>query len=982
MYMCLTSRVRRFLSRVTPRGMQPISRMNFNDFHISTNTIAMPQIVKIKKRDGTVVDFEKDKIRKAMEKAARAVNPTADLKPFQVMSDHAARHIEIKFKDVIPDVEVVQDLVERTLMEYGMFEVAKAYILYRAEHSKIRKQEVKENVELFEAAKMHYVDEKGKQKPLDKKTLEKLFKKASEGFEKVVDLKALVSQCEGNLYEGMSSEDLGKALVMTARTFIEIDPAYSKITAQLGLTNLYNEVFKANSAQDFDKAYKDSLLSTVKQCVEDKRLVPEMLDFNLEELAAYMKPERDSLFDYLGFQTLYDRYFLREEGGERRVEVPQVFWMRIAIGLALDEKVGDREVWAKKFYDAMSQLHYVPSTPTLFHAGTTYAQLSSCYLNTVEDDLGHIFEVYGDNAQLSKYSGGIGTDWTNVRGTGALIKATNVGSQGVIPFLRIANDVTVAINRSGKRRGATCVYLEVWHYDIEDFLDLRKNTGDERRRTHDMNTANWIPDLFVKRTIEGGEWTLFSPDETPELHHLYGKAFEKKYLEYEAKVETGEIRLFKKLQAKDLWRKMITMLFETGHPWITFKDPCNVRSPQDHVGVVHNSNLCTEITLNTSREETAVCNLGSVNLSRHIKDNVLNHELIKETVTTAMRLLDNVINLNFYPTEEAKVSNMRHRPVGLGIMGFQDALYQMDIDFDTEEAVQFADESMEYISYYAILGSSTLAKERGTYGSYKGSKWDRGIFPVDTLDLLEEERDMPIPVGRGTKLDWKPVRDHVKKHGMRNSNTMAIAPTATISNISGCYPCIEPIYKNLYVKSNMSGEFTVVNEYLVKDLKSLGLWHETMLEELKRNDGSVQNITIIPPRLRNKYKGVFEVEMAHLVKIAAYRGKWIDQSQSFNIFFNGTSGKQLGDIYHLAWHLGLKTTYYLRSLGASSIEKSTIDLARTEAMASTGIEPEIANVKEDNSAEAAVFSRPESAMRVLSEGKACLVSDPNCESCQ
>ncbi|MCC2631731.1 MAG: nrdA, partial [Patescibacteria group bacterium] len=883
-------------------------------------------IAQIRKRDGSIVDFEKEKLQRAMEKAALAVNPAIDLRAFDVIADHALRHIELRFNDNVPTVEAVQDLVERSLMEYGLFDIAKAYILYRAERAKAREVEKQETVAMVEKAKLHYIDEKGKEKILDKKKLQQLFAAACKGFEESVSINDLVHNSEGNLYDGMSLEDLGKALVMASRAFIEKDPAYSRVSARLTLDNLYQEVFGVRGeAANFEKEYRNSFVTTVNKCVTDGRLVTEMLDFDLEDLAAYLKPERDGLFEYLGIQVLYDRYFIREEGGERKLETPQTFWMRVAMGMALNEGE-NKSRYAKEFYDILSTLRYVASTPTLFHSGTTYAQLSSCYLNTVEDDLRSIFKVYGDNAQLSKYSGGIGTDWTNIRGTGALIKATNVGSQGVVPFLKIANDVTVAINRSGKRRGATCAYLETWHYDIEDFLDLRRNTGDDRRRAHDMNTANWIPDLFMKRVIEDGQWTLFSPDETPDLHHIYGKAFDKKYIAYEKKAAKGEMKVFKIMRAKDLWRKMISMLFETGHPWVTFKDPSNVRSPQDHVGVVHNSNLCTEITLNNSETETAVCNLGSVNLSRHMKNGKLDTALVKETVTLAMRMLDNVIDLNFYPTVETKHSNMQHRPVGLGIMGFQDALYLADIDFDSDKAVKFADESMELISYHAIMGSALLAKEKGAYATFKGSKWDRGIFPIDTLDLLEQERGMPIGVSRTIKLDWKPVREAVKKYGMRNSNTMATAPTATISNISGCFPCIEPIYKNLYVKSNMSGEFTVVNEYLVEDLKKLGLWNETMLDQLKNSDGSVQEITSIPPRLRNKYKTVFEVGANWLIKIAAYRGKWIDQSQSLNIFFNGTSGKALSDVYMHAWHLGLKTTYYLRTMAATSIEKSSLDI--------------------------------------------------------
>ncbi len=883
-------------------------------------------ITQIKKRNGDIVDFDKHKIRIAVGKAAMEVNPNIPTTLLDSVADFVVNATDAKYDDhIIPDVESIQDIVEIGLMKYDLYDVAKAYIIYRAEHHKLREEKKQQVLKKIEKNKLYITNAAGEKELFDHEYLYREFERASKGFEDVIDIESLVERCEANMYDGMPTKELAKAMVLTTRAYIERDPAYSAITTRLALKNLYEEVC-GQGVVNLDRAYRDVFMKNLRFAVETKRLTEELLDFDIETIATYLQPARDNLFEYLGFQTLYDRYFLREEGGEAKLETPQGFWMRVAMGLALNEKKEHRTERVKQFYDVLSTMRYVASTPTLFHAGTTYPQLSSCYLNTVEDDLDHIFKVYGDNAQLSKYSGGIGTDWTNIRGTGALIKKTNVGSQGVVPFLKIANDVTVAINRSGKRRGATCVYLETWHYDIEDFLDLRKNTGDDRRRTHDMNTSNWVPDLFMKRVASEGMWTLFSPDETPDLHHIYGRQFEKRYTEYEKMAQEGQIKLFKQMPAKDLWRKMVTMLFETGHPWITFKDPCNVRSPQDHVGVIHNSNLCTEITLNTSKEETAVCNLGSVNLARHVVDGTLSTTLLKDTVSIAMRMLDNVIDFNYYPTEEAKRSNMRHRPVGLGIMGFQDALYMLDIVFDSEEAVQFADESMEFISYHAILTSSSLAKERGAYESFKGSKWDRGIFPVDTLDLLEQERGQKIDIPREGKLDWTPVKESVKKYGMRNSNTMAIAPTATISNISGCFPCIEPIYKNLYVKSNMSGEFTIVNKYLVTDLKKLGLWNETMLNELKKHEGSVQNITSIPDKLRDKYKEVFEIDTPALVRVAAHRGKWIDQSQSFNVFVKSTSGRYISDIYQLAWRLGMKTTYYLRTLAASSIEKSTLDL--------------------------------------------------------
>jgi ribonucleoside-diphosphate reductase alpha chain len=877
---------------------------------------------KIRKRDGAVVDFDRSKIKRAMEGAFREVNPTADTRSIDIMADHAVRHIEIAFVDAVPDVEKVQDLVERTLMEFGMFDVAKAYILYRAEHAKVRQVATPEETvgrEIF------YQTVDGERRKLDRGLIRRRLIKAMETLTETAGLNvdAMVAQAESALYDGMTERDLETCLIMAARSFIERDGVYDRLAARLTLSMVYREVLGGDRAN-----YTEYFISNINRAVAEGRVDKELLTFDLDALAAALVPERDTIFDLMGISVLYDRYFLRVAGGEKRLEAPQTFWMRIAMGLSIAEKPADRTKWAITFYEILSTLRYTPSTPTLFHAGTTYPQLSSCYLNMVEDDLSHIFKVYGDNAQLSKYSGGIGTSWSKIRATGSLVKSTNLESQGVVPFLRIANDVNIAINRSGKRRGAACVYLESWHFEIEDFLDLRKNTGDERRRTHDINTANWIPDLFMKRVAANGEWTLFSPDEVPDLNDLYGKAFEASYTEYEHRADAGEIRIWKRIRARDLWRKMISMLFETGHPWITFKDACNVRSPQDHVGVIHNSNLCTEITLNNSKEETAVCNIGSINLANHMKtDNTVDWDLLEDTVVTAVRMLDNTIDPNFYPTEETRRANMRHRPVGLGLMGFQDVLYRLDIDFDSEEAITFADQSMEFISLHAIKTSALLAKEKGAYESFRGSKWDRGIFPVDTLDLLEAERGMPVSVSRSSNEDWTEVRALVKQYGMRNSNLMAVAPTATISNINGCVPTIEPSYKNLYVKSNMSGEFTVVNEYLVEDLKKLGLWSPQMLEAIKAADGSVQGITTIPPKLRSKYKTASETSMQNLMKVAAYRGKWIDQSQSLNIFFQGSSGKALADVYLSAWHLGLKTTYYLRTVSASAIEKSTVDIA-------------------------------------------------------
>lgn len=745
---------------------------------------------------------------------------------------------------------------------------------------------------------------------------------ASQGLEAHINSNKIINEAIKNVFDGISPLEISEALILASVAFIEEDPAYGYVAARLLFKKLFKEVtghsaLRTDSDFLYQQAFVDGINYGAQHGVFDRRL----LDFDLEYLAQHLKFERDLLFDFMGFRTLYERYFIKHESV--RLELPQAFWMRVAMGLCYNEPLKNER--AVQFYNILSTFRYVPGTPTLLHAGLSRPQLSSCFLSTVEDDLVHIFKCYGDNAQLSKWSGGVANDWTNIRACGAMVDSIRTESQGLIPFLKIVNDVTAAINRSGKRRGATCVYLEVWHYEIEDFLDLRKNTGDERRRTHDINTANWIPDLFMKRVIADQEWTLFSPDDVPDLHHLYGKAFEKRYEEYEEHARKGEIKLFRVVSARQLWRKMLSRLFESGHPWITFKDAANIRSPQDHAGVIHSSNLCTEILLNTSAEETAVCNLGSINLAIHIIDGQLDIAMLANTIEYAVRMLDNVIDINFYPTVEAKTANMRHRPVGLGLMGFQDALYKLNINFSSLEAAEFADESMEIISYYAILSSCLLAQERGTYSSYKGSKWDRGIFPQDTIDLLEQERGMRIEMSRGGKLDWTYVRNQVREYGLRNSNVMAIAPTATISNIVGCFPCIEPIYKNLYVKANMSGEFTVVNKYLIQDLKNLGLWNREMIDQLKYYDGSVQKIEMIPQHLKDKYKEAFEIDALFLIELTARRGKWIDQSQSHNVFMKGVSGQLLYDIYITAWKKGLKTTYYLRTLGATQIEKSTLD---------------------------------------------------------
>ncbi|MCH7659912.1 MAG: ribonucleoside-diphosphate reductase subunit alpha [Euryarchaeota archaeon] len=726
-------------------------------------------------------------------------------------------------------------------------------------------------------------------------------------------------------YEGASRAEIYEAVVGALTARIERDPEYERIAARVVRKRQFEErVGEAGEIEDREAAYRESFAQSIERGVETNLLDERMAEYDLSRLAEALEPTRDDHLDYIAMETLSQRYFLRD--GEEPIELPQTFWMRVAMGIALREEPEGREQYAKTFYDLLSTLRFVHSTPTLFHAGTTHPQLSSCYLTTVPDDLEGIFDAYKEHAKLSKWSGGLGNDWTNLRASGARISSTGVESTGTVPFLRIANDVTGAINRSGKRRGAACAYLEAWHLDFPAFLDLRRNTGDERRRTHDMNTAAWVPDLFMKRVDESGKWTLFSPEEVPDLHGSYGNEFEEKYREYEQAAENGELDQYERCEATELWRTILTRLFETGHPWITFKDPANIRSPQDHTGVINSSNLCTEITLNTSNEETAVCNLGSVNLARHTDENGLDRETLAETVTTAMRMLDNVVDLNFYPTQKAERSNMRHRPVGLGIMGFHEALMKQDIPMASEEAVDFADRTQELVAYHAIDGSSKLAAERGAYESYEGSKWDRGLLPQDTLSLLEEERGREIPIEVEERLDWERVREHVAEHGMRNSNTMAVAPTATISTIAGTTPSIEPIYSNLYVKSNMSGDFTVINGHLVSNLRKRGLWTDEIRDRITYHDGSIQEIEAIPDELKELYRGAFEIDPRHQLRLSAERATWIDQSQSHNVFFPATDGSLLAEVYERAWELGLKTTYYLRTLGASQVEKTTLDM--------------------------------------------------------
>lgn len=895
----------------------------------------MREVTQIKKRNGSTVSFEPQKIETAMRKAfaSQAVSVTED--QVKGLSDLVVTHVHVKYKDTTPTVEQIQDVVEMVLMQAGYFSVAKSYIIYRYEHTKERQEEIQEKIE---ENTLMVIKKSGKKEKFSVDKIRTCYLKFITGFEADVDVDKVVNQVTLEVYDGIPTVDVFRALIMVNRAMIEIDPCYSRIAARMLLTKVYKQVFGYDT--DLDNtlpAIAKAFPSYIHTMVNDKKFDPRMAEFELDVLAAYIKPERDHLFEYMGLEILHSRYLLDDSITKQPYETPQMFWMRIAMGTALNELPENRTRVAKEFYDSLSEFYYTPGGRTLYQAGTIKAQLSNCFLNVVPDDLTAIFKTYADNAQLLKWSGGVGTSWTNVRATGSHVKSVDITSQGVVPYLKIANDINVCIMRSGKRRSAACVYLETWHYDIEDFIELRKNTGDERRRTHDINTANWIPDLFMKRIQADGDWTLLSPDEAPDLHDLYGRKFEERYKEYERMVDEGKIRVWKRMKAKDLWKKMLGMLFETGHPWITWKDPTNIRSPQDHVGVIHNSNLCTEITLNTSADETAVCNIGSVNFAKFVKNGEIDKETLQKTMRSAVRMTDNTLDIMFYPTEDARRSNNRHRPIGLGIRGYHDALYDLGIKFDTHEAVEFSDTSMELMAYYTILASSELAKEKGSYETFKGSKWDRGLFPQDTMDLLEQERGMKIDVPRSGKLDWSPVRAHVKQYGMRNSNTMAIAPTASTANLVGCIPCIEPIYKNIYVKSNKEGDFVVVNKYLVRDLKGLKLWNADMLNTIKFYDGSVQQIKEIPQELKEKYKEVFEIDQKWLVNAAARRAKWMDQSQSLNIFFRGTSGKDISDIYMYAWELGIKTTYYLRTLGISQVEKSTVS---TKEFGSTHIRGE------------------------------------------
>jgi len=917
---------------------------------------------KVIRRNGAVVGFEPAKISVAMTKAFLAVNGS------QGAASARIRELVAQLTGLVVDalqrrqpqggtfhIEDIQDQVELALMRSGEHDVARAYVLYREERARARSAD-KAAREREAAEQVLHVVDGGERRRLDLDELRRLLDAACEGLA-AADAGAILETTLRDLYDGVPMEEVRKSAILAARALIEKDPAYSYVTSRLLLHTIRLEVLGEEASQaDMAARYARYFPEFVRRGIEAELLDPELARFDLERIGRALKAERDLNFGYLGLQTLYDRYFLHVRG--RRIELPQAFFMRVAMGLALNEK--NREARAIEFYNVLSTFDFMSSTPTLFNSGTQRSQLSSCYLTTVADDLTGIYDAIKENALLAKYAGGLGNDWTPVRALGSHIKGTNGKSQGVVPFLKVVNDTAVAVNQGGKRKGAVCSYLETWHLDIEEFLELRKNTGDDRRRTHDMNTANWIPDLFMKRVMENADWTLFSPSDVPELHDRVGKAFEEAYLRYEDRVARGELKLFKRLPAVQLWRKMLSMLFETGHPWITFKDPCNLRSPQQHVGVVHSSNLCTEITLNTSADEIAVCNLGSVNLVAHMTPTGLDFDKLQRTIRTAMRMLDNVVDINYYAVDKAKNSNLRHRPVGLGIMGFQDCLHILRLPYGSPEALEFSDRSMEMVAYCAYLASTELAEERGRYSSFAGSLWDRGILPQDSLDLLAAERGGYVELDRSAALDWEPLRERIRRHGMRNSNCLAIAPTATIANIVGVSASIEPTFQNLYVKSNLSGEFTVVNEYLVEDLKRAGLWDEVMIADLKYFDGNLARVDRAPAELRALYATAFEIEPKWLVEAGARRQKWIDQSQSLNIYMAGASGKKLDETYKLAWIRGLKTTYYLRSMGATHAEKSTVKAGQLNAVP----------------AEAAA------AGALAEEPKFCAIDNPECEACQ
>ena len=945
-----------------------------NQQNIKDIETTAPGKLRVIKRNGKVVAFEDDKIKVAITKAFLATesgNAAASERIHKKVNQLTENVVEV-FQRRMPSggtlhIEEIQDQVELQLMRSEELDVAKSYILYRAERTQERKKE-KLEIELPDTPSINITKSDGTVVPLDIKKVAGLISDACENLDEV-SINEVLDEALKNLYDGVSIADMRTSLVMSARTKVEKEPNYSYVTARILMDQIRSEalnflnIAEESTYQEMEKYYPEAFKAYIDKGIELDILNPELKTFDLDKLSQAIDHTRDNQFTYLGLQTLYDRYFIHCD--DVRYELPQVFFMRVSMGLALEEE--NREDRAIEFYRLLSSFDYMSSTPTLFNSGTKRPQLSSCYLTTIPDDLDGIFSAMKDNALLSKWAGGLGNDWTPVRAMNSYIKGTNGKSQGVVPFLKVANDTAVAVNQGGKRKGAMCGYLETWHLDIEEFLELRKNTGDERRRTHDMNTANWVPDLFMKRVEQDENWTLFSPGEAPELHDLVGKAFEEKYEEYEDKAKKGEMNQFKSIPAKELWRKMLTMLFETGHPWITFKDSCNLRSPQQHSGVVHSSNLCTEITLNTSADkEIAVCNLGSVNLANHMKDGSLNEEKVKQTVSTAIRMLDNVININYYSVDTAKNSNFKHRPIGLGLMGFQDALYLQDIPYCSDEAIEFADRSMELISYSAIYASTELSKERGAYESFEGSLWSKGILPKDSIDILSENRGSEyLNVDRSETLDWETLRKKVIKDGMRNSNVMAIAPTATISNITGVTQSIEPTYQNLYVKSNLSGEFTIVNPHLVRKLKELDLWDDVMINDLKYFEGSLSEISRIPDDVKKLFSTAFEVEPKYIVESASRRQKWIDQAQSLNLYIGNADGKKLDITYRMAWYSGLKTTYYLRSIAATSTEKSTVQQGKLNAVSSEVSQP----AAQELGAPAPVPT-------------ACSLDDPDCEACQ
>ena len=931
-----------------------------NDDTVSVVSTAPGQL-RVIKRNGAVVAYDESKISVAITKAYLAVeggNAAASSRIHESVAQLASQITDI-FRRRMPSggtihIEDIQDQVELALMRTGEHKIARSYVIYRAEHNRLREQNLEAEQPKHPEINVTFKD--GHQGPLDTERLLTIITEACEGLEDV-SRDAIYDETLKNLYPGVKMEDVRTSLVMTARTMVEKDPNYSYVTARLLMDTLRSEalnflgIAEAATQSEMHYRYAATLKPYIEKGVELDLLSPLLLEFDLSLLGEALQAERDQQFTYLGLQTLYDRYFIQSEG--IRFELPQVFFMRVAMGLA--SKEDNREQRAIEFYNLISSFDYMVSTPQLFNSGTLRPQLSSCFLTTVPDDLHGIYSSIRDNAMLSKWAGGLGNDWTPVRALGAHIKGTNGKSQGVVPFLKVVNDTAVAVNQGGKRKGAVCSYLETWHLDIEEFLELRKNTGDDRRRAHDMNTANWIPDLFMKRVFKDQDWTLFSPNTVPELHELHGKAFEDAYEEYERQATAGQITPYKTIKATDLWRKMISMLFETGHPWITFKDACNARSPQQHKGTIHSSNLCTEITLNTSQDEIAVCNLGSINLVNHVEQSGLNQEKLKNTITTAVRMLDNVIDINYYSVPQAENSNLKHRPIGMGIMGFQDSLYKQRIPYASEQAVEFADVSMEMISYYAISASTELAEERDRYDSYEGSLWDQGVLPIDSLKILRETRGEDFfDVNMEQRLDWDNLRARIKQTGMRNSNVLAIAPTATIANISGISASIEPTYQNLYVKSNLSGEFTVVNPYLVDDLKKLNLWDDVMVNDLKYYEGSVQKIDRVPDEIKHLYATAFEMEPRWLVDAASRRQKWIDQAQSLNLYVAEASGKKLDITYRMAWLRGLKTTYYLRALAATTTEKSTVS---------------------DNSLNKV-------SNETVPVPMACSLDDPDCEACQ